>query len=417
MSHKNISLPNDASARLFATLLGLGMAVMTIANMNEIEGLVLSRAEGLLGQTTTTTTRTEDTATREDAKTETTDTTTTIAQTTSSSAASSKAASTSTSLSTGTATIEQRTESREGGVNSAADYSADADCPRNAQGTCITSEEEVQQIVIYRQCRDKNQNYKIVQGPICGIDNVATENARDIAREYLRNLPKPICLDRDGNQTTDRTQCAPPTPVEPDPIQEQKVIERIENIFIGTKKEEDRRSLSDALGIAQLRIQKLLVSKVYKFSDSDKKELTSQVVWIQQQLQHFDGRTAFTEADIQKGRVSLVASLQKIQGMITTQKRLLAEQAPRLENIVTRIDDLVTRVGTVLRELERDGLDVPDEVTEGYLTSKIYLTDAKRTCSMRRPASCALLGKALDEIAKMREPLCALPSDRLTFCN
>src|SRR3989344_7357177 len=193
MSHKNISLPNDASARLFATLLGLGMAVMTIANMNEIEGLVLSRAEGLLGQTTTTTTRTEDTATREDAKTETTDTTTTIAQTTSSSAASSKAASTSTSLSTGTATIEQRTESREGGVNAPANYDA-ADCPRNAQGNCITTVAEIEQIIIYRKCLGRN--FMPIQGPECGVDQAATDAARAEARNYLNNLPQARCLDR-----------------------------------------------------------------------------------------------------------------------------------------------------------------------------------------------------------------------------
>src|SRR3989344_1474569 len=138
MSHKNISLPNDASARLFATLLGLGMAVMTIANMNEIEGLVLSRAEGLLGQTTTTTTRTTDTTdvakSASSAATDAAEEPPTVAQTTSSarSVASSSRAS--------TATIDERIESREDGVNPAADYSQ-------------TQEQNPEDIVIYKTCR------------------------------------------------------------------------------------------------------------------------------------------------------------------------------------------------------------------------------------------------------------------------
>jgi hypothetical protein len=396
MLERHHTTPPDSSARLFSTLLGIGVGSLVVVGMSGPVPAQLSNADR-------------------------TDTATTATRSSTAVSASSQTAKESTS-------IEERVESRESGVNAAPDYARiAAECEKDARGVCKVTETDPENIVVYKQCvppfisgNSTEVNIRpFGRYPECGIDQVATEAAREAARQEHR------CLDRNGNWTTDRTQCS--SNLSDEKIEEllgreirdmteREITDRVENTFIREKKELERGILERALQLAAKRVQRLLASTVYRFGETERTTLTANLAWFESQAEDI-ASVGLTRADLETTRNDLAKRLQAVQSMVTTQKRQLEATAPQLENIVTRIDYLVARVGTVLRDLERDGLTVPAKVTLGYEDAKAILTDAKLTCSMRRPASCARLNEVLDAIAGIREPLCELPSDRLSFCN
>jgi hypothetical protein len=122
-------------------------------------------------------------------------------------------------------------------------------------------------------------------------------------------------------------------------------------------------------------------------------------------------------ADLQKTRLELGTRLGRVHEIVLARQRETPIDVPPIENLVTRIDDLVARVGTVLRDLEREGIVVPATVRRGHAHAVELVRESKRTCSTRRPAGCRQLREVLDTLEAMREPLCDLPSKVLTFCR
>jgi len=120
--------------------------------------------------------------------------------------------------------------------------------------------------------------------------------------------------------------------------------------------------------------------------------------------------------DMRVVRDQLSPLLTKIQAMLT-QKQRTASAGPEIENLVVRIDDLVARVGTVIRDLERADERVPQTVRSGHRRTLQLVREAKQTCSTSRPQGCQQLREVLKIIEMMREPLCAIDSQVVNFCN
>jgi len=126
--------------------------------------------------------------------------------------------------------------------------------------------------------------------------------------------------------------------------------------------------------------------------------------------------THFSKAALSQLRDSVHRDVLTLQGFAT--RKPPSDTAPQpIEHIVTKIDRIVAQVGTVIGEIEGDGVLVPASVHKGYEQAKDSVRAAKRSCSMRRPQACTKLWDVLRAIESIREPLCALPSERLTFCR
>ena len=231
------------------------------------------------------------------------------------------------------------------------------------------------------------------------------------------------CLDSNGESTGLRTECASieeqteeaieellgqPIHDTLTPDQEEAVTRQMEGQF-GTSK---RQAFLSALETSAHRIEKLLASPL-PFSPNQRTTLQETYDWLMAKQAQFEEG----EPDIRQTRNVMQKRLTAISALVTTVKRQEAANGPRIENLVTRIDALVARVGTTLLELEREGTLVPVEVQTGYERAKRLVRNSKSECSTRRPASCHQLATVLEIIEAMQKPLCALDSSQLSFCS
>ena len=263
----------------------------------------------------------------------------------------------------------------------------------------------------------------------CSQGTTLEEQVTQAKADHLKcNFPSSnrdnfTCLDSNGLSTTVRTECARieeqteealeellgrPIHNTLTPEQEEAVSRQMEGQF-GTSK---RQAFLDALETTANRIEKLLASPL-PFSPDQRTTLQETYDWLlTKQAQFEEG-----EPDIRQTRNAMQKRLTAISALVTTVKRQEAANGPRIENLVTRIDALVARVGTTLLELEREGTLIPAEVKRGYKKAKALVRNSKSECSTRRPASCHQLATVLEIIEAMQKPLCDLDSSRLTFCS
>jgi hypothetical protein len=170
------------------------------------------------------------------------------------------------------------------------------------------------------------------------------------------------------------------------------------------------------LTTAQERLAALLTSQVFSFTAAERATLQEPSDWIDEQLSILNSE-AWTTADLSSIRLELGQRLARVHEMVVERQRDAAASVPTIESLVTRIDDLVARVGTVLRDVEREGLAVPATVRRGHARAVELIRESKRTCSTRRPDGCKQLRDVLETLDAMREPLCNLPSKSLSFCR
>lgn len=259
-------------------------------------------------------------------------------------------------------------------------------------GTALASAEApAGQAVVYKQCYRPGGKSTSSYGrfPECGIDEAATGKLRQEIDETTR----------------------PVTPAE-----EQRVEERVRQLFVKPLNEQERHEVLRLLTTALDRLTTLLSSDVLRFTATDQASLREQIDWIGEQVQRYESKT-FTKADLQTTRQELGTRLGQVHSIVLQRQRETSVDLPPIESLVTRIDDLVARVGTVLRDVEREGLVVPATVRRGHVRAVELVRESKRTCSTRRPAGCSQLREVLDTLEAMRGPLCGLPSKTLTFCH
>ena len=233
-----------------------------------------------------------------------------------------------------------------------------------------------------------------IASPKCGIDKEATAAAQTkqkATQELLQQI-----AERNKKLT-------PQTKV----LVEQAMEERFETATM--RKVE---SLKGVVSTAESRIEGLL-SLAWSAQDvTALQRLGDQFAAYAKSLLH----TELSRSDFRQLRDEVYSGTKDLQAIAVRKPRDGNSSKP-IENIVTRIDALVATVGTVLSEVEKEGITIPLQVRGGYEQSKNAIRLAKASCSMRRPKSCRQLWDVLIAIESMREPLCALPSDRLAFCR
>lgn len=247
--------------------------------------------------------------------------------------------------------------------------------------------------VIYRECyRDRDGAYGRFEE--CGIDQRATQ-------EHQRKLAE---LDEKVKRAT-----RPVTPEE-----EQKISDYLQNRFGG---EDDLQAqLTALLDDSQQRLLQLMESDRYAFNERERETIQSVINWIDVEKPKY-GDSPMTKSDMRLVRNELGTRLGTVAEIVTANQRQLSGAVPQVENLVTRIDDLVARVGTVIRDLERSGQTVPVEIRTGHRTATELVRDAKFNCSTDRPTGCTQLRTVLETLEGLRVPLCELDSTVLTFCS
>ena len=200
------------------------------------------------------------------------------------------------------------------------------------------------------------------------------------------------------------------------PQEEKEVIEHIESRFQTQTDATLHSRLLSLLGSARDRLSQLLRSETYAFDERDRQTIQETADWIDQRMAQYESATV-NKSDVRGVRQELGSELNVIAAIVTAKQREGGAEVPRVENLVVRIDDLVARVGTVIRDLERSGERVPPEVRNGHRRAADLVREAKATCSTSRPTGCTQLRSILATIEQMREPLCAIESPVLTFCH
>lgn len=256
----------------------------------------------------------------------------------------------------------------------------------------ITAQLNSREITIYETCVDKE--WRRVQKPECGVDEAATEAAR--AEQQIAEESLMWRIERNKSIT---------------PEQESRVQNILDRRGDGTKQKQIR-FMNGVVSTALARITPLLQ---LPWNASDRKVLDTLSHRFHDHEESLK-RTRLSRDQLDHLRDSIRSDTIRLQEVIVRKPRSLEPSQP-VENIVTRMDALVATIGTVLIEIERDGVVVPLEVEEGYQEAKDSIRIAKRSCSMRRPKACSKLWDVLMAIEAMRQPLCELPSKRLTFCN
>lgn len=255
----------------------------------------------------------------------------------------------------------------------------------------VLAQEPADPVIIYKECYRPGE--KLASGfgrfPECGVDEAATDALRREVQERIRPLT---------------------------PEQDRQVEEQVERQFQKLLNVDQRQEVMRLLNAARDRLLTLLSSNILQFTVVDKSVLQSEVAWIDEQLRRYESES-FTAAELQKTRLELGTRLGRVHEIVLARRRETPIDVPPVENLVTRIDALVARVGTVLRDVEREGLLVPATVRRGHVHAAELVRESKRTCSTRRPAGCQQLREVLDTLESMREPLCRLPSKALTFCQ
>jgi hypothetical protein len=243
--------------------------------------------------------------------------------------------------------------------------------------------------VVYRECYRPPVGNTFGRFPECGIDEQATEELRRQIEDSTRPLT---------------------------PEEDEQVETYIDDEYGDQLADKRRDELLSVFNTAGERIAALLASDALSFSDEERQFLRLQSEWFEEQSRHFSLQPSDTR-EIQEARAEIGEVLRRVHEIVLARQREAAATVPDIENIVTRIDALVARVGTVIRDLEREGLVVPRSVRDGHAVALTLVRESKRTCATHRPAGCRTLREVLNTIEAMREPLCDLPSDLLTFCN
>ena len=276
-------------------------------------------------------------------------------------------------------------------------------------GHSLLGQASTSQTVIYKQCYRPPDRVHFGRFPECGIE--ASSGSSPPANNGF------FCFRADGAQTTDRGECAnvPSVPVRT-PEQERAIIQRIEKQRVEEKRAARQVELMNALEHADRSVAKYADGHLITLSAAQKTVLEEHEAWLASQLK--TGQQAkFTLSEMNAIAVALKQRLANARGVIKTARETLATTVAPIENIMLRIDDLVRRVGTVIGSLEKAGARVPLQVKRGYDRAKAGMTIAHRSCSPRRPQNCLVLHDVLNDIEAMRDPLCALPSDKLSFCR
>lgn len=194
------------------------------------------------------------------------------------------------------------------------------------------------------------------------------------------------------------------------------VTAHIEQHFLGEKSSTRQIELQRLLESTATRLQNLLSSKAYTFSEEELKQIQAVQTAVESLAVKYE-QAAITKRDVRRVQDQLAPLLTNIQSMLTHKVRNAITAGPNIVNLVTRIDNLVARVGTVIRDLELAGETVPTKVSRGHRKAVDLVRTAKRACSTSRPESCAILGEVLYAIEAIREPLCSIDSPLLTFCH
>lgn len=257
--------------------------------------------------------------------------------------------------------------------------------------------------VIYKQCRfrasDDSGAYLYARDALCGIDEEAMRVARD-TRE------RTIAFQREAEANN-----RPLTREE-----EKAVIEHIERQLLQGTPADHRVALHTLLETAERRLLTLLEGNQFNLTDEERDQLQVAYTFVLS-LQDELTDALVSKRKLRDVRDRLSPVLTVVQAMLTGKQRTKSGESPSVENLVTQIDALVARVGTVIRELELSGKPVPAAVRSGHRRALQILREAKQTCSTRRPANCSRLMEVLDVIDDMREPLCAIDSPLLAFCH
>ena len=256
--------------------------------------------------------------------------------------------------------------------------------------------------VIYNSCRYLEQfKTKPQFGPheSCGINEAANRLAQE-TRERTEELRRQIEAER---RTLTESE-------------EQQITNHLEQKFLGNKMSQWKEELDQLLQTTATRLEGLLGTPSYKFTESEAEQLRAASVLVATLSATYD-HANISKLDMRHVRDQLAPLLTGLHVMLTEKQRATSSEGPKVENLVTRIDNLVARVGTVIRDLERSGQPVPMKVQQGYRRASQLVRETKRTCSTNRPAACSQLAQVLDEIDAMREPLCKIDSPLLSFCQ
>lgn len=257
--------------------------------------------------------------------------------------------------------------------------------------------------VIYKKCLPPSGGFR---GPLeygryesCGIDEEATRIASE-TRERTEAMQREAEANRH-----------PLTSEE-----EKRVIKHIEKRFLDNSESTQHLELQTLLQTASNRLTALLADDVYVLTADDQQKLRDAQLLVESLSEDYD-RADVSKHELRHVRDQLAPILTEIQVLLTHRQRNAAAGGPKVESLVTRIDNLVARIGTVIQELERSGQPVPAEVRAGHRRASQLVREAKATCSTNRPTACSRLSDVLNIIDSMRKPLCATKSSLLTFCQ
>lgn len=256
--------------------------------------------------------------------------------------------------------------------------------------------------VVYKQCKYVDgfkSTWKKGRHESCGIDEGATQEARE-KRERTE------AFRREAEQRKHALT----------PSEEKRIDEYLEQQFVGERISARQTELRNLLNGTAARLGKLLTSNAYRFTDEETQRLDDAQTLVASLTAEYD-QPNVGKADIRAVRNQLAPLLTEIQAMLTQKQRTAPADGPRIENLVTRVDDLVARVGTVIRELELAGERVPQAVRSGHRRALQLVREAKQTCSTSRPEGCRQLREVLETIEAMRDPLCAIDSPVINFCH
>ena len=257
--------------------------------------------------------------------------------------------------------------------------------------------------VIYKKCYQPSQGMRGTSEygryESCGIDEEATR----IARETWERTE---AMRREAEANRHSLT----------PEEEDQVTEYIEKQFLENQSSIRQTELRSLLQTALNRLTVLLENGIYVLTENDRQELQDALSLVESLSTDYD-RPGVSKYEVRHVRDELSPILTEIQTILTHRQRNAAAEGPKVESLVTRIDNLVARVGTVIEELDRSGQTVPTEVRTGHRQVLRLIREAKAACSTTRPAACSHLSDVLDIIESMRAPLCATNSSLLTFCQ
>ncbi len=249
--------------------------------------------------------------------------------------------------------------------------------------------------IVYKKCYLIEHPAIKTQSPKCGVDEEATAAAQ-VKQKATEKLRQEIA-DRNNKLT---------------PQNEVLVEQAMEERFVSSSMRKTE-SLQRVVDTAQSRIDGLLTLSWPTQDVSALERLGDRFAAHAESL----SESKLSRSGFRQLRDKVYSDTKDLQ-TIAVRKLRNSDRGKPIENIVTRIDALVATVGTVLGEVDKEGVAIPAQVRTGYEQAKKAIRQAKETCSMRRPKACRQLWEVLFAIESISEPLCDLPSDRLDpYCR